>query len=294
MHKTRTKALSWLLSFALVLGLMPGMSLTAWAAEKSLNGISADYTAQDGETLAGNLVGNHKISIADGATVTLKDATISLGSGAEYAGITCVGSATIVLEGENSVMGGIEDDMGTYPGIYVPDGSTLTIKGTGSLSASCNISAQYGGVAAGIGAGYQIACGNIVIAGGTITAVGGYNAAAIGGGGLGNCGYITVEAGTVTANGGDYAAAIGSGTGSTCGNISITGGKVTATGGENGAGIGSGAYGSCISVTIQDTVTKVTATKGKGAPNSIGVSLVDTNEGGSCGTVTIGGTVYWI
>ena len=30
-HKTRTKALSWLLSLALVLGLMPGMSLTAYA-----------------------------------------------------------------------------------------------------------------------------------------------------------------------------------------------------------------------------------------------------------------------
>ena len=32
-HKARTKALSWLLSLALVLGLMPGMSLTAYADE---------------------------------------------------------------------------------------------------------------------------------------------------------------------------------------------------------------------------------------------------------------------
>ncbi len=35
-------------------------------------------------------------------------------------------------------------------------------------------------------------------------------------------------------------------------------------------------------------MTFVTATKGGSAPNSIGAG-----NGGACGTVTIGGTVYW-
>lgn len=52
----------------------------------------------------------------------------------------------------------------------------------------------------------------------------------------------------------------------------------------NGAGIGSG-YRACGTVTITDGATKVTATKGSYAQNSIG------KGDGSCGTVTIDGVV---
>ena len=48
-HKTRTKALSWLLSLAMVLGLFPGMGLTAYAAEPTetlLTTITATGTEQ--------------------------------------------------------------------------------------------------------------------------------------------------------------------------------------------------------------------------------------------------------
>ncbi|MDT3360443.1 MAG: hypothetical protein LIR31_00380 [Bacteroidota bacterium] len=79
---------------------------------------------------------------------------------------------------------------------------------------------------------------------------------------------------------------------SSCGNILISGGTVTATGGENAAGIGGGRgnsnteLSSCGTITITTGVTKVTATKGSGAPNSIGAGYF-----GTCGTVTIGGIV---
>ena len=66
------------------------------------------------------------------------------------------------------------------------------------------------------------------------------------------------------------------------GYITIEGGTVTATGGMFGAGIGSGYYASCGDITIANTVTKVTATKGTSAPNSIGAG-----RGGSVGTVSI-------
>ena len=238
-----------------------------------LSTLSSDYTAADGETLYGTLTGNYKISLADGATVTLKDVTID-GSG-NYAGINCMGDATIILDGTNNVKGYSSD----YPGIYVPRYKTLTILGTGSLTAIGN------GCGAGIGGRSDVYCGNIVIEGGTIAVTGGLAAAGIGGG-YGYCGDITISGGTVTATGGDKAAGIGTGSDGTCGSITISGGTVTATGGDEAAGIGTGSYGSCGNITITDGVTSVTATKGFDAVNSIGVGYH-----GSCGTVTIGGNV---
>ena len=256
-----------------------------------LSTLTATYTAQDGDILTGTLGSNVKISIADGATVTLKDVTINgVNSGSyKWAGITCAGDATITLEGTNTVKGFYED----YPGIHVPEGNTLTIQGEGSLNASDN------GYSAGIGGGNYLPCGNIVINGGTVTATGGDYAAGIGGV-EGSCGAITISGGTVTATGGYWGAGIGSGNNGSCGAITISGGTVTATGGNDGAGIGSGETGSCGAITIsggtvtatgidgaagigggcnnttcgtitiKSTVTKVTATKGSYAPNSIG------------------------
>ena len=218
--------------------------------------LSADYIAKDGETLTGALAADAttKIKIADNAIVTLKDVTIN-GTNVDdiaykHAGITCDGDATIKLEGTNTVKGFHEKS----PGISVPDGNTLTIQGTGSLTASSN------GKAAGIGGGYATSCGNITISGGTVIATGGYGCAGIG------SGYQSYS----------------------CGNITISGGTVNATGGELAAGIGSG-YWNDVSGTINITsgVTKVTATKGTNAPNSIGKG--DSSPDIS---VTIGGTVY--
>lgn len=278
-----------------------GLSLTAGKYYQStvtmakltdLSTISSNYEAKDGEILTGTLANNVKISIADGATVMLKDVNIN-GSGTwtdgNYAGITCVGDATIILEGTNTVKGFNEK----YPGIFVSSGKTLVINGTGELNASSNT----GTGGAGIGGGNKMDCGNIEIQSGTVTATGNEYGAGIGGGHDTNCGNINISGGTVTATGGYRAAGIGSGRTwdyGSCGNITISGGTVTATGGDDAAGIGggrgynSGYQSSCGTITITTGVTKVTATKGSGATNSIGAGNV-----GTCGTVTIGGTEYW-
>ena len=275
----------------------------SWKMDKGacLAFLSGDiYEAKDGETLTGALAADAttNIKIANGATVTLKDVTIN-GTNVDddahkHAGITCVGNATIILEGTNSVKGFEQD----YPGIYVPVDKTLTIDGTGSLTASSN------GYGAGIGGGNAISCGNIEIKGGEITAYGGSSwsgSAGIGGGGDASCGNITISGGTVTANGGDYGAGIGcgysySGLDTRCGDILISGGTVTATGGVEAAGIGGGSNAGfdtfCGTITINNTVTKLTATKGSGARNSIGPAGVDEYVE-YCGKITIGGTVYW-
>ena len=253
-----------------------------------LSTINTNYTASDGETLTGTLGANVKISIADGATVALNNVTINGENNSDYlwAGITCEGNATIILSGTNTVKG----FYAFYPGIQAAAGKTLTIKSIGSLTASSN------GTGAGIGGGFGVACGNIEIQGGTITATGGECAAGIGGAFDATCGNITISGGTVTATGGEQAAGIGGGRrgvrdASSCGNILISGGTVTATGGEQAAGIGGGRgnnpnkeKSSCGTITITTDVTKVTATKGSGAPNSIGAGYF-----GTCGTVTIGG-----
>ena len=234
-----------------------------------------------------------QVTIAEGSTVTLSGATITSISDHKWAGITCESDATIILADgtSNALKGGHQ----YYPGIYIPEGSTLTIRGNGSLDASSGSGmSQYFGeqsLAAGIGGGYYgdagvfLTCGNIVIEGGTITATGGVKAAGIGGGDRG-CGNITITGGDITATGGMYGAGIGGGLGRNCGDINITGGTINATGGAKAAGIGGGSKSTCANITISADVTSVTATAGTDAPNSIG-----NGTDGDCGTVSLGGAV---
>ena len=222
-----------------------------------LSTVAADYTLQNGDIMTGTLGSRVKISIADGATVTLRDATIPGDNSLYYqwAGLTCEGDATIRLEGANSVQGYYPD----FPGILIPKGKTLTIDGSGSLTAVSGYGSGSIGMGAGIGGRQRTDCGQIVINGGTITATGGSGASGIG------CGRSDFD---VQAS---------------CDGITINGGTVTATGGTGAAGIGNGNMGNCGDITINGGT--VTATKGSDAPYSIGMG----RSGGTCGPVTIGG-----
>ena len=217
----------------------------------NLANLDDEYVAVDGEVLTDTLGGVYKISIADGATVTLNGATINgfcEGDKYPWAGITCLGDCNIILKGKNTVKG-----FCLHPGIYVPEGKTLTISGTGSLDASG------GGGAAGIGCSYKNSCGNIVINGGVITAKSDGDAAGIGAGYEGNAGNIVINGGTVNAEGGYVSAGIGAG-GGNAGDITISGGTITAKGSYNANGIGGGACGFARNITI--TGGTITATGG--------------------------------
>ena len=285
---------------------------TAWADNVDLSKVTKNKTLQDGDVVTGELGANVKISIAAGATVTLNGVTIngveSDYDGLKWAGITCLGNCEIILadKTENRVRGFYSD----FPGIYVPEGYTLTISGTGSLDAR-------GNNGAGIGAGNDLSCGNIVISGGLITATGGQGAAGIGGNFAGSVGGITISGGVVTAKGGQDAAGIGGGGGSvgnitisggvvaatggqnaagigggdaeSAGDITISGGAVTAKGGENAAGIGSGYAGSVGKIEISGFKTRVTVERGEGnAPYSIGSGY----EGSRNGSISVGRVEY--
>ena len=277
----------------------------------SLGTITSAYTAQDGEVLTGTLTSKVQISIADGAVVTLNNVTIDGENDWEYkwAGITCQGNATIILaEGTTNNVKGFYADC---PGIYVPKGSTLTIRGSGALNASSprygraagigggyrgscgditisggnvTASAEEGG--AGIGSGYEGSCGTITISGGNVTAIADNYGAGIGSGRNGSCGDISISGGTIEASSKEWGAGIGSGSGNkgSCGDITISGGNVTASAEEFGAGIGSGYMGSCKNITISGgTVTASSDNNGAG---------IGSGQEGSCVNITInGGTV---
>ena len=247
--------------------------------------LTADYTAHDGEWLSGTLAQNIEVSIADGATVTLRNVDISpVGTvelGDNHAGITCLGNATIILTDgtTNTVQGFLSDN----PGIFVPSNKTLTIRGTGTLNA---IGSKYG---AGIGAGYFENCGNIVIEDGTINATGGSDmGAGIGGSDNTSCGNITITGGNVTATS-QRGAGIGSGNGMHCycGAITISGGIVNATG--SGAGIGGDIQSHVGDIIITTDITSVTATRGEGASQPIGSG----DSFGDCTKVKLGYAVAY-
>ena len=269
-----------------------------------LSKLSEPYIAVNGDVLTGTLPEdvNVKISITDGATVTLRNVTIEGYDDESYdwAGLTCEGDATIVIEGTNSIQGFYY----RYPGISVPIGKTLTIGGSGSLEAKSNqgiyINTDKQGnqttslidSGSGIGGSINEDCGNIVIESGTITATGSYRSAGIGSSEEQSCGTITITGGIVTATGGESAAGIGSAYTSNCGNITITGGTVTATGGRRAAAIGSGEDSFCSDITIGGSAY-VTATKGEESPNCIGLGRNGTVGEKTSGTITIGGTKYY-
>ena len=221
-----------------------------------LSKLTGDFKATDGMTLTGTLVGNYKISIADGATVTLGNVYIDGQGGYDWAGITCAGDATIILaNGSTNTVMGFSHNSGIRPAT----GKKLIIKGGGKLTAG---SVGWG---AGIGSGYNGRdCGSVEIQGGEITAIGGTYAPGIGG-----CGFAVCE------------------------KIDISGGTVTATGGWGSPGIGSGYYSSCGDITIASTVTSVTATKDANATNSIGAGQEgDCTKVTIGGTVYWNGSAY--
>ena len=195
-----------------------------------LEDVNSSRTLANNTTITGVLSGRAKLSIAEGATVTLDDVTIANTTydGSHSAGLTCLGDATIILKSdtENVIRG-----YSGYPGIYVPKGNTLTIKGGGCLYA------HGGDSAAGIGGGDELAkCGNIVIERGEIHAYAGRRAAAIGAGENKSCGDITITGGKIEAKGWvdgyieNRGNGIGNGTGanSKCGNVYINGGDIQA------------------------------------------------------------------
>ena len=236
---------------------------------------TGEVTIPDGYTVMGTGGTYTHVCIADGATVTLDGITLNGKNWAStpWAGITCLGDATLVLaEGSTNNVGTDTYYHCNYPGIYVPEGKTLTIRGDGTVNAT----ASYG---AGIGGGDSGSCGNITIEGGTVNANSEIYGAGIGSGYDGSCGDITIKGGTVNATA-SYGAGIGSGESGSCGNITIEGGitKVVAYS-DCYNPIGAGYDGTCGTVTIAESLNDVTEGETRTiAPFPVGIGEVSDEQ----------------
>ena len=114
-----------------------------------LSQATGDFTAIDGDILTGST--EHNISIDAGASITLNNAALN--------GIKCQGSATITIQGDNSVTGD-EENSGIDADV---ENTTLTIQGDGSLTAQNIIRCK----------------GGLKILSGTITGEGGISASTV-------------------------------------------------------------------------------------------------------------------
>lgn len=305
----------------LTIALLCAVAQGAWAQRVvDLSFITQNYVAEYGDVLTGRLLIPVKISIDNNAHVTLRDVTI-LGvddNSHNYAGITCLGNATITLEGNNEVCGFNNWYSGIQPG---PENTTLTIKGDGSLYAYShgtngigpgrtqgrgNITIEGGNITAigaeyypGIGTDEYRTMGNITLKGGTIRAYGGESAPGIGGGWKGNCGTVTIDGSTVYAYGGKNAPGIGCQDGEYINkydhpnkregiNIHILSGYVEAYGGDNSAGIGGGNCDNGGTITIDGGEIKA-----YGGTDAAGIGGGYNGHGGSIsmtgGTITAKG-----
>lgn len=175
-------------------------SVNNWKYDISV--LTSDWTFEENFTVTGTT--DHCIHIADSTMLTLDNVTINNQ-------IVCDGNASIVLADgtTNTITQGI---------VNGPEGTTLTIGGAGSLTATGK--SDYPGIGNGKG--------NIVINGGTVEATGGDRAAGIGSGKKGVCGDITITKGVkavkATCGTGDTCVPIGAGDDGTCGTVTIESG----------------------------------------------------------------------
>lgn len=281
------KAMSLILTFAMLFAMVQATGVTAYAASSDYDRDSGDrdshqtmlfavsssdddrtvlYVDSGDITINGDTGGyvitqkdsekqtSHTITVTEGIhNITLRGVNIN-SSGSPFS-IQAGATVYLTLENENRLIGGMN-----YAGLEVQAGTAdksdasliITDKSSGSLEA------KGGDYSAGIGGNLGRRNGDITISGGTVTANGVYGAG-IGSAFYGFGGEITISGGTVTANS-DYGAGIGGGNNGDGGRITISGGTVTTTS-DYGAGIGDGF--DCglrdSTITITGSGTKVTA-----------------------------------
>ena len=209
------KILSLLLTLALLVGVLPGMS--AWASSPyglSVGGVDVDQN---------NLSGEGWIFDPDTKTLTLSGATIAVayGYGIAYG---YPGTLNIVLSNNSTNTVSSSNDIGifSYGNLSISGGGSLTVSGSDrGIRCYGTLEISGGSVDASSGSIAIQSYGTITISGGTVTAA----AQSVG---IASYDNITISGGTVT---GESTGTNGAGIYAS-NNMSISGGSVTATGGQ--------------------------------------------------------------
>lgn len=148
---------------------------------------NTDITINDDKEYILTGSGTGHVTINGNATVTLNNATIEPSSAAAAIQINPNHTATLILEGTNTLTGGAG-----CSAIFPKDGSNVIIDGTGTL----NVTGAY--KCAGIGASEQGNAGTITIENGTIVARGDAGSAGIGACYYYSCTGIKILGGDIT------------------------------------------------------------------------------------------------
>ena len=278
--KLSRKVISYVLAlvmvFSILTGIVPGMGITAQAAEattltaETTTWVNGDYVVPaGGVTISGHITvkGIVNLTLTEGATLTA-NMGITLGQNAR---LNVSGKGAMVVNGSN---GNTNSTVAGTGKLVLKSGTLTATGGNGqSFSSGNETTGNTGGVAIN---------GTVAVNGGTLAATGGnggsLNAHTIselkgGTGGAAIGGAVTINGGTVTATGGNG------------GSITITNYGNSNKGGNGGAAIGG-------AVTINGGT--LTATKGdngtlnikNGSPNYAG-----TGSAGYDGTLTLGANV---
>ena len=265
------------------------------------SGTTAYATTTNGAVTKDNANENNYNIKWDGATLTLKGAEITTIAETpdDYlpqSAAICYDKATdlkIVLEEDNTVTGpdvSSGGDSSSY-GIHVDDEVTLTISGSGSLTATGgDAPAVYGGESYGI-----YTWGNVIITGGDVTATG--RAAEFQSHGIYATGHVTISGGAVKATGGAVTSSEEDGGDASSGIhadiVTISGGEVTAKGGavtsSGNNATSCGIYGSSFFGGVIISGGAVTATGTTANAESYGIYTPNSDIEISGGTVTATG-----
>ena len=183
----KKKVFAILIVFALVLGLVPTVSLAATitvsSGDYNIDGTSAGDVISVSGTVrlySTNAFTYHNIQVvcAAGTQLTIQNIGISSSLGPA---ISFTGTGNTLTQFGSSYL----TSTGSYPAVAVNSGTSLVIDGTDFFQANG------GEHSAGIGSSGL--AGTIVISNGRVTAVGGTNGAGIGGGYSGGGGLITIN-----------------------------------------------------------------------------------------------------
>ena len=179
-HKARTKALSWLLSLVMILSLVPGVSIPAYAATltNSSTTWSEDSTIEDNVTIGG------KVSVTANMTLTIpegKTLTVNGGINANGHTLTVDGAGTLNVTGANGGNGssaGFEGNGGNggngsagFTGTLVVDGAVVNVRGGNGGKGGNGGEFEGNGGNGGIG-GYGVS-GDVTVRSGSATVTGG-------------------------------------------------------------------------------------------------------------------------
>ena len=177
--------------------ILSGLAALMLAASLPMSALAREWDIADGDiTIVTVSIVAEKDQTAN---VTLGGANIDVSDKGKAAISTSgEGDVTIDLDGNNEIMSGRN-----HAGLEKRNEGNLEITDKDQNGA---LTANGGGLGAGIGGGDGISVSDITVSGGNIKATGGVRGAGIGGGQEGDGSNITISGGNIVATGGDYAA----------------------------------------------------------------------------------------